>query len=763
MSDQRVMQTHEQYELVFDAGQQSARMLGRALETTERQIAEQYDATSDTQFLSVYESIPDALLIVDKRELITLANQQVKRLLVENELILRHMGAGIARLKLGLIVSCNGLLEEMFQYAPGELIGKSTQCLYGSREVFDLVEHKSLEAGLHNKGYCAEVILRSKDGRVFCGTVSGSAINHSCPNEDSIAVFSDTSRHKQIEADLRIAAAAFDSQDATIITDANGVILRANKAFYENTEYVHGDLVGKTSSMLKSGRHDAEFYSAMWEALACTGCWKGEIWVRRKNGGIYPNWLSISAIKGADGTVSHYIGTYNDISEQKKADEKIHELAFFDQLTGLPNRTLLMDRLKQIRAASSRNDSSGAVLFIDMDNFKTLNDTLGHHMGDVLIKQTAQRLSECLRVGDTVARLGGDEFVVILANLSANQIDAATDIEAVAEKIISSLREPFQLDDVTVLSTASIGITLFSDQLDPIDDLTKQADLAMYKAKDAGRNTFRFFDPAMESAIRERAGLEKDIRLALEGKQFLLHYQAQVTRDNRLTGVEVLLRWEHPQRGRVSPDKFIPLAEDTGLILPLGQWVLDTACKQLAKWAFRSEMADLTIAVNVSASQLHQHDFVDQVLNVLKRTGANPRRLKLEITESLLVNNVQETINKMIALKGKGVMFSLDDFGTGYSSLSYLKRLPLDQLKIDQSFVRDVLTDPNDAAIARTIVALAQSLSLEVIAEGVETIEQQNFLAMSGCRAYQGYLYSQPLPIDDFETFVRDRFNSECS
>ncbi|MFA4969458.1 MAG: EAL domain-containing protein [Sulfuritalea sp.] len=570
-----------------------------------------------------------------------------------------------------------------------------------------------------------------------------------------LAVTRDITARKQAEADLRIAAAAFESQEGMMVTDANGAILRVNRAFCESTGYAPDELVGQTPRLLKSGRHNKEFYCDMWETIGRTGGWQGEIWDRRKNGEIYPKWLTISAVKNDDGAVTHYIGTHFDITERKKAEDRIEELAYFDQLTGLPNRTLLLDRLKQAMTASSRNDRHGALLFIDLDHFKTLNDTLGHDMGDLLLRQVAQRLTLCVREGDTVARLGGDEFVVMLANLSAMERDAATGIETVAEKILAALNQTYQLDTVAFHSTASVGITLFRGQLAGIDDLMKQADLAMYKAKEAGRNTFRFFDPAMESVVKERAALEGDLRRAVEGNQFVIHYQAQVVDKGRVTGAEALVRWQHPERGMVSPAEFIPLAEETGMILPLGHWVLETACTQLAKWAAQPEMAHLTIAVNVSARQINRHDFVVRVLEVLKDTGANPRRLKLELTESLLVHNVEEIIKKMFALRGVGVGFALDDFGIGYSSLSYLKRLPLDQLKIDQSFVRDVLTDPNDAAIARTVVALAQSLGLSVIAEGVETEAQRDFLAGSGCHAYQGYFFSRPLPIDGFEQFAR--------
>lgn len=443
------------------------------------------------------------------------------------------------------------------------------------------------------------------------------------------------------------------------------------------------------------------------------------------------------------------------VAERKRSEEKINELAFFDQMTGLPNRTLLLDRLKQALAASSRSGSYGALLLIDLDNFKTLNDTHGHDTGDMLLKQVAHGLTKSVREGDTVARFGGDEFVMILAGLVTKEREAATSVEAVAEKILTSLNQTYQLGDIVFRSTASIGIALFKGVLTTADDLMKQADLAMYKSKSAGRNALRFFDPEMETAVIERAAREADLREAVRENQLLVHYQAQVIDEGRLTGAEVLVRWQHSQRGLVPPDEFIPLAEETGLILALGHWVLNTACVQLALWATRPDMAHLTVAVNVSAQEFRAPDFVEKVVAILIQTGANPNRLKLELTESMLVDNVEDIISKMFALKSRGVGFSLDDFGTGYSSLSYLKRLPLDQLKIDQSFVRDVLNDPNDAAIAKTIVALAGSLGLGVIAEGVETEAQRSFLASSGCHVYQGYLFSRPLPLASFEEFAR--------
>ena len=576
-----------------------------------------------------------------------------------------------------------------------------------------------------------------------------------------LTIYTDITDRKQSEEQLRIAAAAFESQTCMIITDANKVIQRVNRAFIDTTGYSAEEVIGQTSEMLNSDRHDVDFYRVMWDTIDRTGAWQGEVWGRRKSGEVYPLWLSISSVIGADGLISHYISTHNDITEHKKTEDRINALAFFDQLTGLPNRTLLLDRLKQTLFSSGRSHSHGALLFIDLDNFKTLNDTLGHYVGDQLLKQVALRLKQCVRDGDTVARLGGDEFVVVLANLSPNDTEAAKDTEIVAEKILVKLNQSYQLGHVTHHSSASIGVTLFKGGLIPIDDLMKQADLSMYKAKAAGRNAVRFFDPSMEIAVRARAEMEDDLMRAVQEKQFLLHYQAQIIGE-RLTGAEVLVRWQHPLRGMVSPAEFIPLAEETGLILPLGNWVLETACSKLAQWADRPEISHLTLAVNVSAHQFRKPDFVDQVVGILDKTGANPLRLKLELTESLLVENVEDIIDKMAALKMRGVGFALDDFGTGYSSLSYLKRLPLDQLKIDRSFVRDVLTDSNDASIARIIVTLAKSLGLGVIAEGVETEAQRDFLAGFGCHAYQGYYFGQPLPVDAFEAFSLAEICSHC-
>ena len=433
---------------------------------------------------------------------------------------------------------------------------------------------------------------------------------------------------------------------------------------------------------------------------------------------------------------------------------EILHLAFHDALTQLPNRQLLIDRLKNAISSMLRHQKRGALLYIDLDNFKTLNDTLGHDVGDLLLREVGRRLLSCVRDIDTIARLGGDEFVVMVLEISIDLVESANQAKLIADKILASLTAPYELGSHIFHSTPSIGITILSLESINVETVLKQADLAMYQAKAEGGNLIRFYDMEMQKAIVNRVALEADLRHALIHEEFVLYYQPQINHEHEVIGTEALIRWNHSKRGLVPPLEFIPFAEEARLIIPIGRWVLDAACKQLVKWVHNPLMKNLTVAINVSLQQFQQSDFVQQVLEVLQLTGANPQRLKIELTESMLVENIEDIIGKMSALKSHGIQFSLDDFGTGYSSLSYLKRLPLDQLKIDQSFVRDIMTDPNDASIASTIIVLANNLGLSVIAEGVETVEQQKFLMLNKCLAYQGYLYSKPLPIDLFESFV---------
>jgi diguanylate cyclase (GGDEF)-like protein/PAS domain S-box-containing protein len=566
----------------------------------------------------------------------------------------------------------------------------------------------------------------------------------------------DITERKLEEAEVKIAATAFESLQGIMITDVEGVVLRVNNSFSAITGYSSAEMIGKTPRILSSGRHDANFYVSMWESIRRTGSWEGEIWNRRKNGEIYPEYLTITAVKDQNNSVVHYVSTLADITLSREAADEIKHLAFYDLLTRLPNRRLLVDRLQQALAASERSGKLGALLFIDLDNFKVLNETLGHDFGDLLLQQVAQRLESSLRQGDTVARMGGDEFVVMLEGLSELALDSARQTEAVAEQIFSSLNQPYRLAAHEYHNTASIGATLFKGSDCGIDDLFKQADIAMYHAKNAGRNTLRFFDPQMQEKINQRVTLEAELSKALELNQFELYYQIQVDENARPTGAETLIRWIHPERGMVSPVQFIPLAEETGLILPIGHWVLETACARLKIWAQNPLTRELILSVNVSAKQFRQPDFVAQVQSLVQRYAINPNRLKLELTESMLLDNVDAMIVTMNALNKQGIRFSLDDFGTGYSSLQYLKRLPLNQLKIDQSFVRDLVEDNSDKAIVCTIIAMAHSLNLHVIAEGVETEQQRQFLQQSGCNHYQGYLFSKPVTIQAFERLLTD-------
>jgi diguanylate cyclase (GGDEF)-like protein/PAS domain S-box-containing protein len=569
-------------------------------------------------------------------------------------------------------------------------------------------------------------------------------------------VLSDITDRKQLEESTRIAATAFENQQGMSITDAKGCILRVNKAFTKITGYSAEEVIGKELRLLQPERQDAAFYQARWDSIVHDGFWQGEICNRRKNGEIYPEWLTISAVKDDAGAVTHFVGAFSDISERKVAEQRIQTLAFYDTLTGLPNRALLRDRLQHALTAGARLQGQAALLHIDLDDFKTINDTLGHDQGDQIIKEVAKRLGTCARISDTLARIGGDEFILLLEGPMQDHQDPANLARVIGDKVLAALSQPFEVDGSTHHSSASIGITLVGRaEHDSVDEPLKQAELAMYQAKAAGRATLRFFDPEMQATVKARASLESRLREALAQQQFVLHYQPQVDHSGQVIGSEALVRWLDPKRGMVSPVEFIPAAEQSGLILPLGQWVLETACNDLVRWAGDPVMAHLPVAVNVSARQFRQSTFVDKVVDTLKRTGANPKRLKLELTESMLVEDVEGVIAKMSALKAFGVSFSLDDFGTGYSSLSCLKRLPLYQLKIDQGFVRDIEIDINDAAIARTVIALAQSMGLGVIAEGVETEGQRDFLASLGCHSYQGYLFSKPLPRYAYEAFSR--------
>ena len=542
------------------------------------------------------------------------------------------------------------------------------------------------------------------------------------------------------------------ARDAIIVRDLNHRITFWNEGAERMYGWTREEALGRSiASLLYKDTRDFERATA---AVLQQGDWSGEIVQHGRDGRALEVEGRWTLVRNERGEPESVLAINADIGQRKENEREIQRLAYYDPLTGLPNRIRLLERIGQALQQAQQHRRGGALLFIDLDNFKTLNDTLGHDKGDQLLQLVAQRLSTCVRFVDTVARLGGDEFVVMIEELSQEAEALAEQARVVGEKVLTVLSAPYTLAGYQYRSTPSIGIALFNDAPTTIGELLQQADLAMYQAKTAGRSTLRFFNPSMQLAVAERASLEADLRNALSQDELLLHYQPQFTAEGRIVGVEALLRWAHPERGMVPPAQFIPLAEETGLVLPLGHWVLHTACSLLATWQRDPARAHLTMAVNVSSRQFRNEGFVDDLARILAVTGAPPSQLKLEITESLLVEDMEETIATMEALRRHGVGFSLDDFGTGYSSLAYLKRMPLEQLKVDQSFVRDLLTDPNDAAIVRTIIALAASLGLEAIAEGVETLEQRDWLAQAGCQCYQGYFFSRPLPIAPLEELL---------
>ncbi|MFZ3017609.1 MAG: EAL domain-containing protein [Gallionella sp.] len=651
----------------------------------------------------------------------------------------------------GTITYVNDKFCAISQHRREELIGQN---------------HRIVKSGLHDAAFYREMSEAIRSGIVWHGETCHRAKDGSLywvkntfvplPSSASyIAISTDITAQKQTEEKLRIASIAFETHEAIVVTDMQAKIISVNHAFEQLTGYSAAEAIGQNPNILQSGRHDQQFYQEMWGTLLKKGIWSGEMWDKRKDGSLYPKWLTISAVRNEQQETTNYVAIFMDISERKRAEEEIQRLAFYDTLTELPNRRLLMDRLIQSLIASERSGSFGALLFMDMDNFKILNDTQGHDVGDMLLIEVARRLRSSVRESDTVARLGGDEFVVILQGLGSSELLAANQAEDIAEKIVAALSETYFLSAHEHHSSVSIGVGLFHGRGTTVDELLKRADTAMYQAKSAGRNAVRFFETDMQKAVESRAMLETALRQAIAKEELQLYYQMQVDREQRIVGAEALLRWINEERGFVSPAQFIPLAEESGLILPIGLWVLETACRQLKQWQQSPSSRHLQLAVNVSARQFRQPNFVAQVGDMLTEYGIDPTYLKLELTESVVLADVGETVQKMLALKQLGVQFSMDDFGTGYSSLSYLKQLPLNQIKIDQSFVRDIVTDKSDAIIVKTIIDMSINFNLEVIAEGVETEEQLEILRENGCQAFQGYLFSKAVPLAEFELQIK--------
>jgi diguanylate cyclase (GGDEF)-like protein/PAS domain S-box-containing protein len=674
--------------------------------------------------------------------------------------LLRHtvsmggaMGSGEAFATIdgeGRITYLNEQAELLLGHGEGELIGRSIWAQFRKRARLRLEEQFRHALARGATIEVAEMDARMQHWLELRAYPFGAGL--------AVHLRDVTARHRAQQQLMLLEGSIARLNDIVIITEAGPFahpgprIVFVNEAFERRTGYTKEEVLGRTPRLLQGPNTQRAELDRIRHAMEQWERVRVDLINYTKAG--EPFWvdLDVSPVWDRERKLTHWVAVGRDITERKIAEEKIQYLAFYDPLTQLPNRQLLMERLQEILIEGGRD---GALMFIDLDNFKVLNDTLGHQKGDLLLQQVARRLRSCVAKGDTVARLGGDEFVILLEDREDKRIEPLEAARAVSQRVLAALGEPYVLPGYLHHSTCSIGVTLFGKgSSTSLSELLKQADLAMYEAKSAGRNTVRFFDPGMQAVATANAALATDLRQAWREKTLQIEYQPQVGADGRMSGVEALLRWDHPQRGPVEPAGFIPAAEETGLIIPIGRWVLETACAQLAQWARRPGRAHLSIAVNVSVRQFRHPDFVDELMSIIVRSGIEPKKLKLELTESLLADGIEVTVAKMGSLKDMGVTLSLDDFGIGYSALSYLKRLPLDQLKIDREFVRDILTDPNDAAIARTVIGLAQSLGLDVIAEGVETEAQRAYLAQQGCDQYQGYLFCPPLPIERLEAFM---------
>ena len=669
---------------------------------------------------------------------------RIEALLTEQSAILDNVMFGVMFVRHRRIVSVNRRCEELFGYGHGGMTGSSTAIVFPTQYDFEEAGERQYPALGAGGDFSEERHYRRRDGSLFWALVSGCALDPLRPGEGSIWVYADITARKEAEEKLRLSATVLEHiADAVMVVDIEGVIVAVNPAFTQITGYTEAEAVGKHSSLTRSERHDEAFYQTMWDELIASGFWRGELWRRRKNGEIYLEWLTISAVRDTHALTTHYVGVCSDITQVKQAQEKLDHLAHHDPLTALPNRLLFHDRLQHALPRAARDREQLAILFIDLDRFKNVNDTLGHHIGDELLQQVAEQLSARLREGDTLARLGGDEFIVLL-----ERVDGEYGATQVAEKLMTMFEQPFTVADHELFVTCSVGISLYPDDALDLNMLIRNADVAMYQAKARGRNGYRFYAPSMTGEGIERLRLETYLRRSIEKNEIFLNYQPQVEIDTgRLIGVEALVRWNHPELGLIPPARFIPLAEDSGYINQLGKWVLDEACRQMMRWQAQGLHVP-KMAVNLSVKQFERGSMAGVVADILRETGLAPERLQLEVTESVIMNT-GDALGYINDLHAIGVGLAIDDFGTGYSSLAYLKQLPVQTLKIDRSFIKDISSDANDEAIAIAIIQLGKSMQLSVIAEGVETQEQAAFLLRHGCRLAQGYFYSRPVLAQD--------------
>jgi len=669
---------------------------------------------------------------------------RIADLLAEQDAVLDNVMFGILHMSERRVVSTNRRFDELFGYEEGDLVGDSIAVLFPTFEEYEAAALQSLPVISQGKDFSAERRYRRRDGSVFWCRVNGRALDRQRPESGSIWVYADVTESREAEQKLRLSATVLEHiADAVMVVDAQGMIAAVNAAFTQITGYTEGEALGRPVAVLRGAGLSAELLADIKEQLDASGFWRGELWNTRKNGEPYLEWTTVSTVRGDGGAVTHFVCVFSDITRAKESQDKLDHLAHHDALTGLPNRLLFHDRLQHAMVRAARAGQQLAVVFIDLDRFKTVNDTLGHHVGDELLKHVAVSLSSCLRDGDTLARLGGDEFIVMLEN-----VDGEQGARAVGEKLMQVFERPVLVSDYELFVTGSVGISLFPRDATDLNVLIRNADVAMYQAKAKGRNGYQLYAPSMDGEGVERLRLEALLRRAIEKNEFRLVYQPQVEIDGgALIGVEALVRWHNPELGSVPPVRFIPLAEDIGFIQQLGAWVLEEACRQMVRW----EAAGLAVpkmAVNLSGRQFDRGSVAPQVAAVLAESGLAPQRLQLEVTESVIMNtgDALQYINDLHAV---GVELAIDDFGTGYSSLAYLKQLPVQTLKIDRSFIRDIATDVNDEAIAIAIIQLGKSMNLSVIAEGVETAEQASFLLRHGCNRAQGYLFGKPLAPED--------------
>ncbi|MBS1191243.1 MAG: hypothetical protein H6R10_3035 [Rhodocyclaceae bacterium] len=672
----------------------------------------------------------------------------------DQQAIFDAVTVGIALLRDRRIERCNRRMEELFGFGPGEMVGRPSRVWYPTEECYERVGqavYADLAAG---REVSHELEFMRRDGNRFWGRQGGRAIDPADPYAGSVWIIEDLTEEYEATKELQLARKVFEvSSEAIMITDAKNRIVSVNAAFQAITGYSREEVVGRDPKFMGSGRHSPAFFATMWETLRDSGHWEGEIWDKRKSGDCYPKWLTIDTIRDDQGAVTHHVAVFSDITERKATEERIAFLAHHDPLTGLPNRLTLTLHLEHAIEQAKRDQLRIGLMFIDLDNFKRINDTLGHHIGDLLLCEVARRIRGAVRESDIVARIGGDEFVLVL-----ERSQLPNDASVVSQKIIDQVGEPYRFESHELHTTPSIGISIYPDDGEDIETLMKNADAAMYHAKGLGRNNYQFYAQEMNAAASERLRLESRLRLAMAtSADFSLCYQPQIDLvTGHIVGFEALIRWDDSELGRVPPDRFIPVAEEIGLICYIGSWVLHTACQQARAWLDEG-LAFGRVAVNVSPQQFRQPRFADLVRTILAETGLPAAALELEITESTLMETADTAVSILNELKEVGVALAVDDFGTGYSSLAYLKRFPIDCLKIDRSFVLDIESDPSDAAIAIAVIALAHSIGLQVVAEGVETEGQRDFLSRYACDRVQGYLYCRPVPAPEAAQFCRQR------